>query len=169
MTSRHGKQVVMISGKEGLFALKVPKKLDGQWQHEHLLDHEVSDTYSYDVDRDGTPEIVTIEPFHGDRLVMYKSFAGEWKSIFETSLNFGHVVWAGKILDKPAVLGGSRGGKKELFLLSSKTNNVRDMRCKILDSNVGPTQVRVIQKKNCTIILSANHAANEIALYKLTP
>jgi len=161
------RQVVMISGKEGLFTLSIPSKQESQWEYEQLLEHEVSDVYSYDIDGDNELEIITIEPFHGNRLVIYKRLSKKWRSVFETCLDFGHVVWAGEILDQPAVLGGCRAGSKELFLLRPKFGNLSSMNRETLDSNIGPTQIAVIHKPGCDLILSANHGSGEVALYEL--
>lgn len=162
------KLVVMVSGKEGLFMLRVPEKPGSQWQYEQLLEREVSDVYSYDIDGDGVPEIVTIEPFHGNRLVVYRRMLKEWQPVFETSIDFGHVVWAGEILGETAVLGGCRGRSKELFLLRPKGSDLRTMSREILDSDVGPTHIAVVHKQNCDLIVSANHGSDEVALYELT-
>lgn len=167
-TIMNKKQVVMISGKEGLFMLRVPEKSGSQWQYEQLLEHEVSDIYSYDIDGDSMPEIVTIEPFHGNGLVIYKYMFKSWRPIFETSIDFGHVVWAGEILGEITILGGCRGGSKELFFLRPKTSDLRTMSREILDSNVGPTQIVVVHKQDCDLIVSTNHRSNEVALYELT-
>ena len=162
------KTVVMVSGKEGLFMLEVPEKPGLQWQYKRLLEHEVSDIYSYDIDGDGIPEIVTIEPFHGHRLAIYKCMFKHWQPVFETSMDFGHVVWAGEILGQPVILGGCREGSKELFLLRPKTRDLRAMSREILDSDVGPTQIAVVHKRDSDLILSANHESNEVVLYELT-
>lgn len=163
-----GKPVVMISGKEGLFLLETPQKPHLPWGCQQLLTHEISDMYAYDLDDDEKPEIVTIEPFHGDRLIIYKHLSNKWLPVFETAVNFGHVVWAGEILGRPGVLGGSRGGSQELFLLYPKTRELTSMDRIVLDSNVETMQIAVIHRRNHDLILSANQALNEVALYELT-
>lgn len=168
MTVVDGKSVVMVSGKEGLFMLQVPEKPGLQWQYEQLLEHEVSDIYSYDIDGDGIPEIMAIEPFHGNRIVIHKRMFKDWQPVFEKSIDFGHVIWAGEILGETAVLGGCRGDSKELFLLRPKTSDLKTMSQEILDSNVGPTQIAVVHKRDYDLVVSANHGSNEVALYELT-
>ncbi len=168
VTIMDNKAVVMVSGKEGLFMLQVPEKPDSQWQCEQLLEHEVSDVYSYDIDGDGVPEIMTIEPFHGNRLVIYKRMLKGWKPVFEIFIDFGHVVWTGKILGKPAILAGERRGSKKLFLLRPKTDDLRAMTRETLDNDIGPTQIAVICQQKRNFIISANHGADEVALYELT-
>jgi len=168
VTTLNKRQVVMISGKEGLFMLQVPENLSSRWECERLLEHEVSDVYSFDLDNDGISEIVTIEPFHGNSLVVYKNMSKKWQPVFETSMDFGHVVWAGRILGESAIIGGFRGGSKELFLLCPKAPDLKDFSRRTLDEGVGPTQIAVVHKQECDLILSANHGQNEVTLYRLT-
>lgn len=168
VTTINKKPVVMVSGKEGLFVLQVPEKPGSRWQYKRLLKHEISDIYSYDIDGDDMLEIMTIEPFHGNRLVIYKYTSQGCQPVFETSMDFGHVVWAGKLLGKTVVLGGCRGGSKELFLLHPKTSDLRTMSREIIDSNIGPTQIAVVHEQNRDLIVSANHGSDEVVLYELT-
>lgn len=169
LTTIDNKPVIMVSGTEGLFVLWPPEKPDLTWHREQLLKHEVSDIFTYDIDGDSIHEIVTIEPFHGDKLVLYKKASYDWEPVFEATLEFGHVVWAGKLCGRPVILGASRSGSKELLMLFPKTNSLKVMAREVLDENVGTTQMAVIHKENSDLIISANHAAGEIALYELTP
>lgn len=167
VTNIDGRAVILITGQEGVFSIYIPREPGEEWRHERLIDYEVSDIYTADIDGDGVLEIIDIEPFHGDRLVIYKRLSGSWKAVFEMSINFGHVVWAGNILGKPAILVGSRGGAKELSLLCPKTNGSFIMEPQVLDEHVGPTQVAVVSKQDCDLILSANHNMGEVVLYEV--
>ncbi|GAI04833.1 unnamed protein product, partial [marine sediment metagenome] len=165
LTTIDNKPVIMVSGTEGLFAIWGPEKPDLPWRQEQLLKHEVSDISIYDIDGDGMHEIVTIEPFHGDKLLLYKKISYNWKPVFETSVKSGHVVWTGKLCGRRVILGASRSGSKELFMLFPKTNSLKVMAREVLDNNVGATQIAVVHKDNSDLIMSANHAAGEITLY----
>jgi len=167
ITTLNKKKIVMISGTEGLFMIQTPESSNSDLHYRKLLGYEVSDVYSYDLDDNGTPEIVTIEPFHGNNLLVYKYISEKWQPVFRTSINFGHVVWTGKILGKPAIIAGSRGGSKGLFLFHPKTPDLRDFSRQILDKDIGPTQITVVHKQDCDLILSANHGKGEVALYEL--
>ena len=80
---RHrGRDIVMVSGQEGLFEIRVPDCPDGKWDYERLLDREVSDMTVFDLDGDGIEEIITIEKFHGSRLVVNRPSPDGWKETY---------------------------------------------------------------------------------------
>ncbi len=160
-----GKPRLMVSGIDGLFAITAPSTDQPQWQHERLLDHDVSDMAVFDIDGDGHPELITIEPFHGDRLVIYKrSNAGQWQPAYEHAIRFGHVVWAGLFTGQPTLLIGNRAGDKDLYMLRPKQPGSLDMTCTWIDRHTGPANIAVIQPN---LILAANHALGEVALYEV--
>lgn len=78
ITKNHGlfltdcdeKTFVMISGEEGVFQIEVPEYPEGKWQVKRIMDNEVSDIFLFDIDNDGEKELITIEPFHSDSLVI---------------------------------------------------------------------------------------------------
>jgi len=167
VTTLAGRRVVMIAGSEGLFAVTVPRAPGARWQHERILDREISDVYVDDLDGDGEAEIGVIEPFHGDSLTICKRRNGGWQSLWQWPLEFGHVVWVGRILGKPGVLAGSRGGAKELVLLRPPCGENTSPERIVIDRGVGATQVAVMHEEGRELILSANHGAGEVALYEL--
>ena len=74
----------------------------------------------------------------------------------------------GNILSEPAIVAGSRGGKKELVLLRPRSDKVQLwLDPIILDRGVGPTQIAVVSSLDGGLILSANHGVNEVALYEI--
>jgi len=163
-----GRQVILVSGAEGVFMLQVPVEPGAPWNHKCLIDHEVSDIYVSDIDDDGDDEIITIEPFHGNQIVIYKVIEGRWKPVRRESTNFGHVIWAGKILNESCIIGGGRAGEKELVLLYPQKDITLPMKHVIIDENVGPTSLVVVHKTNYDVICSANHGVGEVALYQLS-
>lgn len=167
VTKALGEQAVLISGQEGLFSIHVPNSPDKSWKSERLLSHEISDMYVGDIDGDGQPEIITIESFHGNTLAVYKQFDLKWKKVCEAQMDFGHVVWTGKLFGKPAILAGNRGGEKELVVLRFGTRRRNMLESIVLDQGVGPTQAVVINKHDGDLIISANHGIGEVALYEV--
>lgn len=61
-----------ISGTEGTFCASFPATSASLWEFERVFDHEISELFFIDLDGDGIDELVTIEPFHGDRLAVYR-------------------------------------------------------------------------------------------------
>ncbi len=167
-TSLGGRDVVLIAGQEGLFAVNIPRRSGEGWTCDRLLEHEISDIYVADVDLDGNPEIVTIEPFHGDRLAVYKYFDKSWRLISEVNISFGHALWAGNILGKSLILVGQRGGSKNLEMLFPVSHNPFKLQSEELDSGVGSAQLSVVSEKDKCLVVSANHAVGEVALYEIT-
>ena len=75
------KEVILVGCDEGMFRVDIPVDPDGRWEKTRLIDHGVSDMYVTDLDDDDRPEIVTIEPFHGDELVIYKALRNQWQPV----------------------------------------------------------------------------------------
>lgn len=168
VTRLRQRAAVLIAGEEGLFALFPPDSADASWESERLLERPVSDVYTADLDGDGVLEMVTIEPFHGDALKVYRQSRSRWQTVYEHPLDFGHVAWAGEILDRPAVLAGSRAGEKELTLLLPSPDLSAAWEQLVLDRNIGPAQVAVLNEDDRGLILSANHAAGQAMLYTVS-
>jgi len=161
-------QAILVGGHQGLFKIIVPNKSDSVWKYEYLINHEISDVCASDLDNDGRKEIITIEPFHGDKMVIYKEISGKWKTVYEMDINLGHVLWSGKIFGDTCILLGNRGKEKSLNLLVLDDKEDIKMRSIEIDINIGPTQISVIHKKDHVLVLSANHAAGEVVVYKLS-
>ncbi len=156
---------LFVSGIDGVFMLTAPPQDDGEWACRRLLNHDVSDMAVFDIDGDGEPELITIEPFHGDCLVFYKRVGGGcWRAVARLAINFGHVVWAGSLNGRPALIVGNRGGNKAIVLMRPRRQGTLEMSIETLDTGTGPANIVVIGSDT---ILSANHAAGEIALYRV--
>ncbi len=102
----------------------------------------------------------TIEPFHGDKGVLYN---WNYEKVKEYEINFGHVVWLGKILGREVVIFGSRGGNKNLEMF-----DIENGKKTVIDTMVGPTQITVVSLKDKVEILSANHGAGTVYLYTIS-
>ena len=163
-----GTRYVFVGCRNGLLRLRVPEGTEDTWQAEMILDQPVSDLSFFDLDGDGQLELVTIEPFHGDRLVVYHSDQGAWKPVFNAELAFGHVVWAGMLLGQPGVLAGSRRGREELAWHFSSHGDLNLKERFEIDSGIEPTQIEVMHERGRELIVSANHKAGEVTLYELT-
>jgi len=163
-----GERAVLVAGREGLFRLRIPDIPGQRWSSVCLIEREISDVALFDLDGDGEPEIVAIEPFHGDRLVVYDLVQGAWRPVSATAVDFGHVVWAGSLFGRPSIIAGSRGGAKDLVLLQPEGCDLEGARRIVLDEGVGPTQVVVREQDEGVHVMSANHGAGEVALYEIS-
>ena len=78
----------MVDGKihgtfgcdQGVFEV-VPMKNE-QWQINCILEKSVGEIAWCDIDNDGIDEMMTIEPFHGDSMKIYKSTEGKYSESY---------------------------------------------------------------------------------------
>lgn len=161
-----GRDAYLVSGSEGVFVLYLPKAEQDAWEIEQLLHHEVSDIAICDIDNDGIMELAAIESFHGERGIIYKYIKGKLLPIHEHQYEFGHVVWGGKILNKPSFIIGGRKGNRELncFQVDDHSGEIKHF---MIDNTGGPSNIAVLNKSNCDIILAANREIGEIAIYEI--
>ncbi len=153
---------ICISGVEGIFAIQQGRT--DNWEIKHLFDHEVSEFSFCDLDNDGEDELVTIEPFHGNSLNIYKkSKKNGWQSQYTSPLSFGHGLSTGKFQGQNVVVVGNRRDSGDLELHLVKT--LSSVEKSIIESNVGATQTKVVRYKDTDYILSSNQILNEVALY----
>ncbi len=162
-----GEPSLLVGCRNGLFRIVIPQQPESDWPVEKLLDRAVSDMQLFDLDGDGTQELVTIEPFHGNRLAVYRRPKNSWQPVYEAELEFGHVVWCGTILGRPAIIAGSRAGNMGLSLYLPLEDMVKRMEQIELDHGVEPTQVEVLHRQEHELVFSANHGTGELALYRL--
>lgn len=155
------KEVVCISGAEGIFSIQPGDKK--KWQVTRLFDHEVSEFSFFDLDNDGADELITIEPFHGNNLNVYKNITGNWHNIYISPLSFGHGLSVGKFQNNNVIVVGNRRDSGSLEL--HKVFSVDRIEKTIIEDNAGPTQTKVFSYKNTDYIMSANQLKNEVALY----
>lgn len=159
----NGRQSILVSGIEGLFALYLPVSADGTWETEQLLNHDVSDMAVCDLDNDGEMELATIEPFHGSSGFIYKQIDGKITPIHQHEYEFGHVVWGGTFLNRPSFIIGGRKGNRELNLFS--LNEQGKIETFTIDNTGGPSNISVYHTPEAELILAANREIGEAVLY----
>ena len=164
-----GELSVFVSGHEGIYRLHVPSHPGERWQHDRVMEQEVSDLYIADLDGDGKPELLTIEPFHGHRFMIYKSVKQGWEPIFESSLSFGHVVWGGTIAGAPSAVTSSRSDTKDLALFRVVSKSPLGLERLTIDAGVGASQIAVVNESGRDLIFSSNNGVSEVVLYEITP
>jgi len=161
---------LLLSAMEGLFFMKIPASLEGQWQVETIAEGEHSDAFAYDWDGTGFARIFAISPFHGNRVTVYRREQTGWSAtVITDDLCMGHVLWAGELLGRPGLLVGGRDGRKELRLYRKNGPQGEEFSHEILDEGIGPTQIAVVNRReNSAGLIVAAHGVNEVRIYSLT-
>ncbi len=162
-TSIDGRETICISGEQGIFQIDSGK--DEPWGVTSLLKKEVSEMTFMDLDGDGNRELITIEPFHGNRLNIYKKQDDTWELKFSDSLSFGHGLSSGFFNGSPIIVVGNRSESHELQIFTVDDLIKGIVKKKVIEEGVGPTQTQVFSYKSVDYILSANQRKNEVALY----
>jgi len=157
-----GEELLFISGAEGIFYFEMEQD---NWAKKQFFDKEVSEFGFVDLDNDGQKELVTIEPFHGETLNVYKKNDGKWELQFSDTLSFGHGLSCGIFNGEPIIVVGSRRGSYALDLFKIKDKENWKFSRKCIEEDAGPTQTQVFSANRKDYILSANQKKNEVVLY----
>jgi hypothetical protein len=160
--SFEGRDSLLVSGAEGLFAIDVQQPADG-WAARRILSHEVSEIAVFDLDGDSMEELATIEPFHGDRLRVYHRDGSAWRPRWEAELSFGHGMLAGSFAGKRCLLVSNRSGSKDLLLFEFSSG--RGPARTVIDQGCGSANLLVLPTKGRDLLFATNQAAGEIARY----
>jgi len=159
----NGKETICISGREGIFYLE--QDPGENWVVRPIFKGEVSEMTFIDLDGDGQDELVTIEPFHGETLNIYKNTGKKWEFRCSDSLSFGHGLSSGFVKQKPIIVAGNRSGSLALesFVINDLSKGEFDRL--VIEEDAGPTQTQVFSTRGTDYVLSANQRKNEVALY----
>ena len=158
-----GTEHLCVSGVEGVFSIALSQK--NSIELKSLFEKEVSELTFIDLDGDGKSEMITIEPFHGSVLNMYKEVNGVWELKFTAPLSFGHGLSSGFFNGDPVVLVGNRRESGNLEMFTVKDINKSIVVKVVIEKDVRPTQTQVFSFGSRDYILSANQKNNEVALY----
>lgn len=164
-----GKDVVIITGQEGVFRIDVPATADGQWHYERMIEREVSDITVCDIDMDGQEELITIEGFHGHVIAVNKLVGGEWKIVSRYPVTTAHALWGGELLGKPCALVGYRGANAALLHLGFagwKEGNML-LQATVIDQYDGPVNLAVMPGRDEAKIFNVSGTNNRIVHYTL--
>jgi hypothetical protein len=158
-----GTESVCISGAEGIFAIR-PSGME-TWDLVPVFEKEVSEMTFIDVDGDGSTELVTIEPFHGHTINIYKRVGDQWRLKFSDSLSFGHGLSSGMFHGNPVIVAGNRRDSLALEIFTVNNLDKSLINRKVIELDAGPTQTQVFSFGGQDYIMSANQRKNEVALY----
>jgi len=167
----HGETVVMVTGQEGLFCCKTPVTKDAVWHWEKLIDREISDCMAFDVDGDGSDEIITIEPFHGNKIVVNQQDQ-IWRSVHQYPCSFGHALWCGQIFGRPTWFIGYRQDNAALLMFCLREKNAEGdwlLDITTIDEHEAPTNIEVIPQEDKVQIFCSSGNKDRVVLYELFP
>ena len=158
-----------VAANEGVFECIPPESEEGTWEIKQILDEASSDMAFADFDNDGELEMLTISPFHGEKISIFKKQDGEFKKVYtyEKDAEFAHGIWSGEIAGTQGVLIGHRKGERNLLFFRCTDPEKLTFTADLLDSDIGPANVLHYTNDGEDYILSANREIDEIALYKV--
>ncbi|MFD0704633.1 hypothetical protein ACFQY8_02560 [Alloscardovia venturai] len=155
----------LITGEQGIFRLHYPEPgadaVPSNWKLEHVADEETSDVAVIDINKDGLPEYLAIQGFHGDHLRLYDSNFSTMDAA-ESGSPFGHAIEAYELFGQPFFLFGFRAGQQDLLKITERDGA---MQFETIARRTGPSNVVVYEKNGVNYLLSANREINEVALY----
>ena len=153
-----------FASDEGVFRLDPPINQD-DWTLTKIKDGRVSEIAFGDLDGDGTEEMITIEPFHGNAIKIYKLVNGEYEEVYNypNEMDFGHALVFDEIGGTKCFIAGIRRVNAELVIFTYKDGKYE---FEIVDTEGGPANLDVIHAFGNDYILAANHTKNEAAIYK---
>ena len=159
-----GKVCGYFASDQGVVRLTPPYNGE-DWKLEKVMDGRVSEIAFSDLDGDGVDEMVTIEPFHGNTIKVYKNESGEYKEVYKypNEIDFAHALVGTSFGGKNCFVCGVRRVDAELFVITYESGEYVPT---IVEKGVGPANIDVIHHNGKEYILSENHTLNEAAIYE---
>lgn len=153
-----------FASDNGVFKVSAPLSKGEKWTVESILDGRFSEVAFSDINHDGVEEMISIEPFHGNSIKVYKMINHKYQPIYNYphDLDFAHTIVGTNILNKNVFIGGIRRVKPDLFMISIDNNEIKT---DIIDQGCGPANCNVHFEDNLVYIHSANHTQNHAAVY----
>ncbi len=164
----NGRVCGYFSSTQGVVQVFPPQSMDAKWEvHQVLKDHPISEAVFIDLDNDGLAEMMTIEPFHGNQMKIYKLVHGEYQLdyTYPYEIDFAHALVADTILGKPSFIAGVRRKDAELVIIQKQGEKYVEI---FVDKHGGPANLKVVHRSGYDLILSANHTRNEATIYTIS-
>lgn len=162
----NGVEKCLISCDEGVY-LFTPKGSFDNWEIDKLVSTSASDAVLVDLDGDGEKELILIESFHGNKIIIYKKENGEYKEVYSyDKAEFAHSIYGGTFNGQNVAIIGHRKGTRDLLLFrfdKEKSEYIME----IIDKDCGSANVEVIKINGEDVLISTNREINEIAMYKI--
>ena len=148
--------------------VRVTPPHDGKdWEVERIMEGNISEIALADIDGDGQEEIMTIEPFHGNQIHVYKLKNGKYEKdyTYPNEIDFAHALVGTTLTGKPCFVAGIRRVNCEIFVLTYENGAYK---VHMVDEGAGPANLDVVHHNGKEYILAANHTRNEAAVYEVT-
>ena len=161
-----GKVASYITTDEGVFVFLPPEQKDGEWEIKHIIEKRVSDVAVFDIDGDGENEILSIEPFHGNQMHIYKKVNGKYEIVYTVPrpIEFAHAICGTTLRGLPVFVCGIRRLNAELFYIEFN-KETKQFDITVIDENVGTANIVVINEADRDIIVASNNTIHEAAVY----
>jgi len=170
LTKNHGycsvnDEYALIGAEEGIFKVTPPQN-GNDWQIEQLIDEPTSDMVLCDFDDDGLDEMITISPFHGENIYIYKLVNGKYEKVWTCPFltEFGHSIWAIKYKGKNVTIIGHRKGERDIILFYYEDG---EYKTDILVHDVGSANIFPYEKEGQQRLVSTNREISQIAFYDI--
>lgn len=156
----------VVCSDNGVFRFWSPETKEGKWNVEQLLDTPASDAVMADLDGDGTLELLTLSPFHGDEVAIYKKVNEQYEKVYQypEKADFLHAIWSGNLAGKTAAIVGHRKGARRLLAFTWDEKKQTYV-FKTLDDDCGPANAYGYRYEDKDILITTNREINEIAMY----
>lgn len=150
----------------GLYRLLPPHGDNADWKFEKVMDGQIGEIAVCDIDGDGVEEFMTIEPFHGNSIHVYKLVDGKYTRVYTypNEIDFAHALVATTLCGKPCFVAGIRRVNCECFVLTYENG---EYKVHTVDEGGGPANLDVVHHNGKEYILAANHTKNEAAIYEV--
>lgn len=158
-----GMTYAVVGSENGVHVVVPPASPEEEWGVEQIFDLPTSDMLYMDFDGDGEKELLTMAPFHGEKLNVYKKNGEKWEAVYThpVDLPFLHAIYACELDGKDVAILGNRQGDRDLFALYYEDGYKVDA----LDQGAGPANVMYFRNGNEDKLIAANRETDEIAMY----
>jgi hypothetical protein len=164
-----GRPSVLVAGAEGIFAASLDAT-GTDWGFERVMERETSELALLDLDGDGIDELITIEPFHGSSLRVYRPGRGPGSPAWEGKLEYGHCLAARSINGVASLLVSNRAGSRDLLLLQwgsgARGGTLGEPEVTVLDAGAGAANMTVLRQNGRDLIFATNQTAGEVACFE---
>ncbi len=164
-----GNDAAYVTSDEGVFVFIPPKHSKESWEMHHIIQTKVSDVAVLDIDQDGNNEILSIEPFHGNQMHIYKKIKNQYEIVYtvDRPLEFAHAIAGTTLRGEKAFVCGIRRLNAELFYITYN-QITKSYDITLIDEKVGTANVSIVNEEDRDIIIASNNTIHQAALYIFT-